>query len=73
MAQKASIPRSVAEAADLFVSARHPRSLISTAAGIQAIRNLVPACEHTDKELAEVVAIIAVRQRRSVLFDAKQD
>jgi hypothetical protein len=64
-------PHSVAEAADLFVSARHPRSTISTSAGIKAIRDFMPACEHTDDELAEIVAALAVRQRRSVIFDSK--
>ncbi len=71
MATPAARPRSVAEAADLFIATRHPRSTISTSAGIQAIRLFVPTCEHTDEELAEIVATFAVRRRRNVVFDTK--
>jgi len=71
MASLRGLPRSVAEAADAFVASRHPRSTISTSAGIKAVRHLMPACEHTDDELAEIVAALAVRQRRNIVFDTK--
>jgi len=65
-------PPSVAVAVSLFVLSRRPGSMVSLADGILVVRQLAPWCEHTDEELAELVAATAIRQRRNVAFDAAE-
>jgi hypothetical protein len=61
--------RSVAELADAFVLSRMRGSVVSTRDAIRGIRFLAPICEHTDTELAEIVARIAITKGRAVAFD----
>jgi hypothetical protein len=63
---------SVAEAANLFVLSRRPKSLVSLADGIIAVRNSVAECEHTDEELGELVATLAIHHGRNVAFDTSE-
>lgn len=69
MPSQASVPRSVAEIVDLFVASRLSKHIVSTGDAIRSIRYLVPACEHTDRELADLVALCAMRRRCDVAFD----
>lgn len=62
-------PRSVAEAAETFVLSRRAGAMISLRDGVRECRRLRPDCEHTDDELAEIVAALAIRHRRNLAFD----
>jgi hypothetical protein len=69
MGRPAAIPRSIAEVAQSYVSSRQRKSIVSTADAIWTIRYTVPHCEHTDEELADIVASLAISQGRDVVFD----
>jgi len=73
MGKPAAVPRSIAEVAQSYVSSRQRRSIVSTADAIWTIRYTVPHCEHTDGELAEIVASLAISQGRDVAFDHSAD
>lgn len=63
---------SVAEIAEAFVTSRRRLSVVSTRDGVAMVRRLAAHCEHTDSELADLVAAIAVRQGRMVAFDHEE-
>jgi hypothetical protein len=65
----AAILQSIADVAQTYVVSRQKKSLISTADAIWTIRYTAPHCEHTDAELAEIVASLAISQGRDVVFD----
>ena len=69
MSKAAAIQRSIADVAHSYVVSRQRKSLISTADAIWTIRYTAPHCEHTDRELAEIVASLAISQGRDVVFD----
>jgi len=69
MGKAAAIQRSIADVAQSYVASRQKKSLISTADAIWTIRYTAPRCEHTDQELAEIVASLAISQGRDVVFD----
>ncbi|ESX00645.1 hypothetical protein X769_21980 [Mesorhizobium sp. LSJC268A00] len=64
---------SVAEVAESFVRSRRPFSVVSTRDAVTIVRKQAAFCEHTDGELAELVAAIAVRHGRLVAFDLDLD
>lgn len=72
MSAQASAPRTVAEIVDSFVSSGLSKHIISTGEAIRSIRYLVPRCEHTDRELADLVALYAMRRGCDVAFDHVQ-
>ncbi len=69
MLKPAAILQSVADVAQSYVASRQKKSVISTADAIWSIRYTVSHCEHTDQELAEIVASLAISQGRDVAFD----
>lgn len=70
MRQDIFAPRSVAAVAEAYVAARvgtkHP---VSTGDAVRAIRQAVPICEHTDRELVDVITVVAVSSGCNVAFD----
>ncbi|ESY91898.1 hypothetical protein X738_27900 [Mesorhizobium sp. LNHC209A00] len=60
---------SVAEVAEAFVNSRRRFSVVSTRDAVTFVRNVAAFCEHTDDELGELAAAIAVRRGRLVAFD----
>ena len=69
MGKPAAILPSIAEVVQSCVSSRHRQSIVSTSDAIWTIRYTAPHCEHTDEELAEIVASLAMSQGRDVAFD----
>jgi hypothetical protein len=69
MGKPAAILQSIADVAQSYVVSRQKKSLISTADAIWTIRYTASHCEHTDQELAEIVASLAISQGRDVVFD----
>jgi len=62
--------RSVANVVDQYVeSRRNPEWPISTGYALRAIRTVLPGCELSDRQLAELVAATAIRKGRNVAFD----
>lgn len=61
--------RSVAQAVDTFVNQSGVGAMLSTSDGVLAVRYELPECEHTDGELAELIAIMAISRFRNVVFD----
>ncbi len=64
-----SAPRSLAEIAEAFVLSRQVGSVVSVADGVKHCRRLAPACDHTDEELGEMIATLAIRHGRNLSFD----
>lgn len=60
---------SVADAVGIYVGQRGRGGLVSLHSAVQTIRTLLPDCEHTDRELSELVAAEAVRVGCAVAFD----
>lgn len=52
-----------------FVQSRHKSQHVSTSEAIRAIRTLMPALDIPDRELTDLVAAYAIRQRYAVSFD----
>ncbi len=73
MASVINFPRTVAQVVNAFVVSPRSKWIVSTADGIRMVRYLVPDCQHTDRELAEMLAACAVRQGRTVAFDGDHD
>jgi hypothetical protein len=61
--------RTAAEIAESFVLSRRPGSVVSTADAVKAVRYITTICEHSDTELADIVASIAISHGRTVAFD----
>lgn len=62
--------RSVAYVVDQYVeSRRDPEWPISTGYALRAIRTVLPNCDLSDRQLAEMVAASAIRRGRNVAFD----
>lgn len=62
--------RSVAFVVDQYVeSRRDPEWPISTGYALRAIRTVLPNCDLSDRQLAEMVAASAIRRGRNVAFD----
>lgn len=70
MNQRAFARPTVAGVIESYVAARvgtkHP---ISTADVLRTVRQALPDCEHTDRELIDIVATIAISQGCNVAFD----
>jgi hypothetical protein len=45
------------------------RKIVSTSEMIHAVRSAFPACEHTNDELAQLIAMLAIRMGRNVNFN----
>lgn len=45
------------------------RKIVSTSDMIHAVRSAFPACEHTNDELAQLIAMLAIRMGRNVNFN----
>jgi hypothetical protein len=69
MSNKSYVSRSVAEVVDHFVSSRGRGSIVSTRDAVGAVRYAEPRCEHTDQELAAIVASAAIIRGHAVAFD----
>jgi hypothetical protein len=61
--------RSAQDAAEAYVLSRRKSPVLSTATAIRAIRTLLPKCQSTDRELADMVASAAIQRGLSVSFD----
>jgi hypothetical protein len=62
--------RSVAYVVDQYVeSRRNPEWPISTGYALRAIRTILPNCDLSDRQLAEMVAASAILRGRNVAFD----
>ncbi|WP_353643731.1 hypothetical protein [Mesorhizobium sp. WSM2239] len=61
--------RSAQDAAEAYVLSRRKSPVLSTAMAIRAIRTLLPKCQSTDRELADMVASAAIHRGLSVSFD----
>lgn len=72
MNQRAFARPTVAGVIESYVAARvgtkHP---ISTADVLRTVRQALPDCEHTDRELIDIVATIAISQGCNVAFDPR--
>jgi hypothetical protein len=69
MAKLASLrASSVATAIERYV---RKRELVSIREGVQQIRNICPQCEHTEDELAELLAAAAIRSGCTVAFNSR--
>jgi hypothetical protein len=69
MASQFFTERRIEDVAAAYVAARSKSSFLSINQAIRAIRTLMPACELSDRELADMVASAAVRQFIPVSFD----
>lgn len=58
------------DAAEAYVLSRRRSPVLSTGLAIRAIRTLLPRCQSTDRELADMVASAAIQRGLSVSFDA---
>ncbi|MGO4838000.1 hypothetical protein AB4144_37720 [Rhizobiaceae sp. 2RAB30] len=62
--------RAVTNVVEQYVESRkNPALPISTSYALLAIRTVLPRCELSDRELADMVAASAIRKRRIVAFD----
>jgi len=62
--------RTVAHVVDQYVeSRRNPEWPISTGYALRAIRTVLPGCQLSDRQLAEMVAATAISKGRNVAFD----
>jgi hypothetical protein len=58
---------------DHYIEARRGSAVpISTGRAIRAIRTVLPRCEMTDRQLADMIAASAIRSGRNVAFDAAE-
>jgi hypothetical protein len=63
---------SVAEAVELSIGSTRTKHLVTISDAALTVRSLAPHCEHTDRELADVIALLAVRSGCDVFFDSHQ-
>ena len=59
----------LAKITESYILSHSPTQPISTAAAVAKIRSMVFTAEHTDRELADLVALAAVRLKYPVKFD----
>ena len=58
---------------DHYVETRGASAVpISTSRATRAIRTVLPQCEMTDRQLADMIAASAIRSGRNVAFDAAE-
>lgn len=70
MTKKHFQERTIAYVVDQYVeSRRDPEWPISTGYALRAIRTVLPHCDLSDRQLAEMVAASAIRRGRNVAFD----
>lgn len=65
--------RSVADAVGIYVGQRGRGGLVSVHNAVRTIRTVLPGCEHTDRELSDLVAAEAVRAGCAVAFDPGEE
>jgi hypothetical protein len=65
-------PMSVAKAVELSIGSTRSKHLVTISDATATVRVLAPHCEHTERELADTIALLAVRSGCYVLFDARQ-
>ena len=62
--------RTVANIVEHYMDRRgKPQGIVSTRQAVSTIRMVVPQCTLSDRELADLVAVSAVRRGWSVAFD----
>jgi hypothetical protein len=61
--------KSTQDAAEAYVRSRRNSQILSTERAIRAIRTLMPKCTATDRELADMLAALAVARGLCVSFD----
>lgn len=70
MAHLFSTPtRSLDDLAAAYVASRGKASFLSVTLAVRAVRTLMPTCEATDEELADIIASAAIEQGTPVAFD----
>ena len=65
-------PMAVAEAVESTICATPTKHLVTISDAALTVRSLAPYCEHTDRELADVIALLAVRSGCDVFFDSHE-
>lgn len=63
---------SVAKAVESFIGSTRKKHLVTIFDAAATVRSLAPHCEHTDRELADIIALLAVRSGCDVFFDADE-
>lgn len=61
--------KSVAKAVEQYILCEPDDVMASTTDGVGFVRVMVPFCEHTDQELADLIARCAVMHGRNLAFD----
>jgi hypothetical protein len=63
---------SVAKAVEFSIGYTRKKHLVTISDAAETVRILAPYCEHTDRELADIIALLAVRSGCDVLFDSSE-
>lgn len=69
MASQFNVERRVEDVVAGYVAARSKSQLLSISHAIRAIRTVMPNCETTNRELADMVAAAAINRSISISFD----
>lgn len=69
MASQLKIDRCVEDVVAAYVATRRRFPLVSTSHALRAIRTVMPNCDATDRDLANMVAAMAIGRSLAISFD----